>query len=456
MKSPVQIRQKIRLKIENFSEGKDFVAYVDGFPVYVPNAIPGEEVEVKILEVKRNYAKAQILEIISPHAARVQPPCVYFYKCGGCQWQYIDYPHQLELKKKIVEGDLAQYPNLKDAKVQEVKGAEHIYHYRSKAQQPVVSVRGKAVTGFYFPGTHRLTWIDRCEVQTKLQDLVIRFVMRWLNLENIPPYDEKTHEGFIRYLLVRESLAMKEAMLIFVVQGSDSKPLKSLTEAVTKKFPQIVSVIQNINTEKTNVILGRENIVLKGQGFIIEKILGLRFRISPESFFQIHIEQVEKLVEVIAGYAALSGRETVIDAYCGVGLLGICLARQAAQVYGIESNVTAIEDAYANAEMNGAETVEFLGMDASEGLKSLEEQGVEPDVIILDPPRQGCDNQVLESVCRFSPEKIIYVSCDPGTLARDLSFLSSNGYQLKEMTPVDLFPQTSHIEAVALLQKSMS
>jgi len=453
MKSPVQLRQKIRLKIEKFSEGQDFVAYVDGFPVYVPNAIAGEEVEVKILEVKRNYAKAQILEIISPHPARVEPPCTYFYKCGGCQWQYMDYPHQLDLKKKIIESELASYEELKSAQIRDVKGAEHIYHYRSKAQQPVVSVKGKAVTGFYFPGTHRLTWIDRCEVQTKLQDLVIRFVMRWLNLENILTYDERTHEGFIRYLFIRESLAMKEAMLIFVVQGRDAKPLKSLAEAVTKKFPQIVSVIQNINTEKTNVILGRENIVLKGQGFIIEKILGLRFRISPNSFFQIHTEQVEKLVEVVADYAGLSGKETVIDAYCGVGLIGIYLARAAGQVYGIESNPGAVEDAYANAEMNGSESIEFLAMDAAEGLRSLKEQGIEPQVIVLDPPRQGCSTEVLDSVCRFLPGKIIYVSCDPGTLARDMSYLVSRGYELKEITPVDLFPQTNHVEAVALLQK---
>lgn len=453
MKPPVVLRQKIRLKIEDFSEGKDFLSHVDGFPIYVPNGIPGEEVEVKILEVKKNYAKSQILEIISAHPLRVQPPCEYFYKCGGCQWQHIDYAHQLGLKKKIIQDELIAFPNLRDTKIAEVKGAEHIYHYRSKAQQPVVSIQGKAMTGFFFPGTHRLTWIDRCEVQTKLQDLIIRFVMKWVHLENILPYDEKTHDGFLRHLLVRESFADKEAMLVFVTSAPDAGLLKPLAEAVTKKFPQVVSIVQNINSEKTNTVLGKENRILKGQGYIYEKILGLRFRISPQSFFQIHVEQVEKLVETVSQYAALSGGEIIIDAYCGVGLLGLCLGTQAGQVYGIESNAAAIEDSYANAEINEASNMEFLGMDAAEGLKSLEEQAIKPNIILLDPPRQGCAKNVLENVCRLSPEKIIYVSCDPGTLARDLAFLSSNGYEVKEITPVDLFPQTDHVEAVALLEK---
>lgn len=451
-KSSVKIGDKYRMTVVGFADRGETFGFIEGMRVYLPYALPGEKVQVQMTERRSNFARAKLLQVFSPAKGRVEAPCVYFDVCGGCQWQHLDYTQQLMIKQKRVKEALEAFPNLKGIHVKETLPSSKAYYYRNKAQQPVVTSRGEPITGFYYPGTHRVVPIDACRVQPDEVNAVIQLTMKLLPRLGLPLYHEKRHEGSLRHILVRMGFYTHELMLVLVTQDRDFKQGKIFAQEVMRQIPEVVSVIQNINAGKTNVVLGEENIILGGKPFIEECVGEMKFRISPKSFFQVNTDQALRLCETVLKYADLQGDEEIVDLYAGVGLLGLFLARKARKVYGVESVSGAIEDARLSAELNQIQNVEFFHADALEGLKTLSERKIRPSLVVLDPPRQGCGQEIAEAIHQLGAHKIIVVSCDLSSFVKDLQAFSSLGYQVKEIQPIDLFPQTYHVECVALLE----
>ncbi|OYD06949.1 23S rRNA (uracil(1939)-C(5))-methyltransferase RlmD [Paludifilum halophilum] len=452
-KPPVRPGETITLEIHGNSHTGDGVGRFEGFTVFVPQTVSGERVRARITKVKKSYAHARLTERLKESPDRVEPPCPVFERCGGCQLQHVAYPAQLKMKRQQVADSFQRIGGMTGVTIHPVIGMEEPRNYRNKAQVPFGWRKGRVAAGFYAAGSHEIVDIEDCLIQQSENDQAVQTVKKMVEQLKIPPYDEKSHKGILRHVMVRTGVNTGEVMVVLVTNGSRLPNRGKLVKALREEIPGLASVIQNIHPRRTNVVLGRENRLLWGQPAIHDLIGDVRFAISPHSFFQVNPSQTEVLYQQVKKYAALSGEETVIDAYCGIGTIALYLAGDAAEVYGVESVAQAVEDARHNAELNGIRHTVFESGAAEEVMPRWAEEGIRPDVIVVDPPRKGCALELLDAVVEMGPDRLVYVSCNPATLARDAAYLSERNYRTEEVQPVDMFPHTSHVETITLLQR---
>jgi 23S rRNA (uracil1939-C5)-methyltransferase len=453
-KLPVNKGQVIELMITGQAHDGAGVGKVEGFTVFVPLTVPGERVRAKITQVKKTYAKAALEEIISVHPDRTQPLCPIYEQCGGCQLQHLAYAAQLKHKRQQVIDHFARIGGMPDVVIHPVLGMDEPWRYRNKAQVPFGWKNGQAVAGFYAPGSHEIIDMEACLIQHPANDLAVAKVKQLARELKIPIYNEAKHRGVLRHVMVRTGYHTGEMMVVLVTNGEHLPHKKELVREMVRSLPKIKSIVQNINTKRTNVVLGEKSRVLWGERVIYDKIGDVTFAISPHSFFQVNPMQTKVLYDQVVRYADLSGTETVIDVYCGIGTIALYLAKKARRVYGVEIVPQAIQDAKENAKLNDMNHVHFEVGAAEEVMPRWLQEGIRPDVIVVDPPRKGCDAATLDAAVGMDPKRLVYVSCNSATLARDAKYLQERGYRVIEVQPVDMFPHTGHVECVALIVRS--
>lgn len=450
---PVQKGELIEMSITGLGSSGEGVGKYQGFTVFVPGALPGEKVSVLINLVKKNYATGVLQRVLEPSAERLTPPCSVYEQCGGCQLQHLSYAGQLAMKQQQVKDALMRIGHL-DVEVLPVIGCNDPWNYRNKMQFPAaMDGEGLLQLGCYATASHSVVDTDSCMIQKAANNEVLLTVRKWMQCFGITAYDEKTGKGLVRHVMSRVGVHSGEVMAVLITSAYDIPHKKELVEWLKKYVPGLVSVVQNINKKKTNIIMGDKTRVIYGQSTIKDSLGALNFNISAQSFFQVNSEQAEKLYNTALEYAVLNGTETVVDVYCGTGTISLYLARHARQVYGIEIVAPAIADAKKNAELNNCQNAEFILGDAAVELPKLLATGIQPDVVLVDPPRAGCEEKVLAAIAEVGPERVVYVSCNPASLARDLAYMEEHGYKTTIVQPVDMFSMTSHVENVALLSK---
>ena len=453
---PFKLNDIIEVNITGLGSSGEGVGKADGFTVFVHGALPGEKVSVKLFQVKKSYASGRILNILEESPQRVKPQCAFYEKCGGCQLQHLNYEGQLNVKRQQVKDAIERIGHITGCEVLPVLGMENPWHYRNKMQFPAAKTEGKIQIGCYAALTHNVINIDDCLIQKQANNKIMQVVRQWMQQFNISAYDETTGKGVVRHVMGRAGAKTCEVMAVIVTACYDIPHAGELVTMLKTEVDGLKSIVQNINKKRTNIIMGAKNRVLYGKSTIKDRLGNLKFNISPLSFFQVNSAQTEKLYATALDFAALSGKETVIDCYCGTGTISLYLAQKARKVYGIEIVEPAIKDANENAKANNIANAEFICGDAAVEMPALLKSGVKPDTVLLDPPRAGCDKKVLAAIAGVKPEKIVYVSCNPASLARDMAFLTENGYKAVKAQPVDMFPMTSHIETVCLLSKLQS
>ena len=444
----------ITLKIEDCGVDGEGIGKADGFTVFVKDAVIGDVVTVKIMKAKKNYGYGRLMEILEPSPYRVEPECKVARQCGGCQLQALSYEQQLAFKEKKVRSHLERIGGFRNIPMEPIIGMDEQYHYRNKAQFPVGrNKEGKIVTGFYAGRTHSIIDNRDCALGVPQNKEVLDRVIFHMEKYNIPPYDEAAGKGLVRHILVRYGFYTGELMVCLILNGNSLPQEEKLVENL-REIPGMTSISININQQRNNVILGEQLRLLWGKPYITDRIGDITYQISPLSFYQVNPRQTRKLYAKALEYADLHGEETVWDLYCGIGTISLFLARQAGFVRGVEIIPAAIENARENARINNIENVEFFVGKAEEVLPAQYDQnGIYADVIVVDPPRKGCDSQLLETMIKMQPKKIVYVSCDSATLARDLKYLCQEGYELDKVCPVDQFGGTVHVETVVLMSK---
>lgn len=444
----------VTLEILDCGADGEGIGKVDGFTVFVKDAVIGDTVRAKLMKVKKHYGYGRLLEVLQPSPFRTEPKCPIARQCGGCQIQALAYPEQLRFKEKKVQGNLERIGGFYDFVMEPILGMEEPYHYRNKAQFPVGKNRdGRIITGFYAGRTHTIIENRDCALGVPLNKEVLDRVIAYMEENGVEPYDEATGRGLVRHVLIRYGFASGELMVCMVVNGNQLPKAERLVKRL-RELPELRSLTLNVNRKQTNVILGEELRILWGRGYIEDSIGEVKYQISPLSFYQVNPGQTKKLYEKALEYAGLTGEETVWDLYCGIGTISLFLAQRAKKVYGVEIVPQAIEDAQRNARINGMENVEFFVGKAEEVLpQEYEKNGVYADVIVVDPPRKGCDEKLLETILQMQPKRIVYVSCDSATLARDLRVLCDGGYELRRVCPVDMFGGTGHVECVCALNR---
>ena len=450
------------IEITDIGVGGEGIGKLDGYTLFVKDAVIGDRVEVKVIKAKKNYGYGRLMRVIDPSPHRVEPRCRFARQCGGCQIQEMSYERQLEFKQKKVYDDLVRIgdfdPELIGRVMEPVVGMDDPFGYRNKAQFPFGTDReGNPVTGFYAGRTHDIIANTDCALGVPVNRNILEIILAFMKKYQIPSYNEKTGDGLIRHALIRYGFVTKEIMVCLVINGSAIPHADELIRQL-QAIPGMTGVSVSENTRRDNVIMGETYRVLWGKGYITDYIGKIRYQISPLSFYQVNPVQTEKLYSLALEYADLKGGETVWDLYCGIGTISLFLAQKAGKVYGVEIVPQAIEDARRNAELNGIRNAEFFVGKAEEVLPAFYEQKraegsaeTHADVIVVDPPRKGCDGKLLDTIVKMAPEKVVYVSCDPATLARDLKILCANGYELVKVRPVDQFPMSVHVETVVLL-----
>ena len=452
---------KITVTIEDIGVNGEGIGKVDGYTLFVKNAIIGDTVEAIITKPKKNYAYAKMLSIIEPSSCRVPAKCPVARQCGGCQLQELSYEAQLEFKEKKVYDNLVRIggfsPEMLDRVMQPICGMEEPFHYRNKAQFPIgTDKQGNIITGFYAGRTHQIIPNMECVLGVPINKEILETILDFMNTYHITAYDEETQKGLVRHVLIRYGFKTKEIMVCLVINGDNIPHFEKLVNKLIQ-IEGMTSITYSINCEKTNVIMGKEIYELWGRGYITDYIGDIKYQISPLSFYQVNPVQTEKLYGLALEYAELTGEETVWDLYCGIGTISLFLAQEAKKVYGVEIVPQAIDDARNNAKINSIKNVEFFVGKAEEILpEQYENNQVYADVIVVDPPRKGCDEILLNTMVEMQPKRIVYVSCDSATFARDLKYLCERGYELMKVTPVDNFGSTIHIENVAQLKKKLT
>ena len=450
---PVEKNKIYEMNIDALGSNGEGIGRIDGYTVFVEGALPGEKIGVLIVKVKKNYGYGKLMEILEVSPERREPMCPVAKQCGGCQLQHLSYEAELAYKTREVKDVMERIGGIKDVEVKPALGMEDPWRYRNKAQFPVGKGKDGCAIGFYAKRSHRIVDTDQCFLQNECNDEIIGIVRTFLNEFNIPLYDEEKHTGLVRHILTRIGRNSGEIMVCIVINGKKLPNSDVLVERL-QKVEGIVSIVLNVNKEKTNVILGQKIITLWGKNTITDSIDGIEFEISPLSFYQVNPIQTEVLYGKAVELAGLKGDETVLDLYCGIGTISLFFARKAKKVFGVEIVPEAIADAKKNAARNGITNAEFAVGAAEEVIPRLyEEEGITADIVVVDPPRKGCDEKLLETILQISPEKIVYVSCNPATWARDLVVLKEGGYKLKEAQPVDQFSHSVHVEVVSLLEK---
>ncbi|WP_040330512.1 23S rRNA (uracil(1939)-C(5))-methyltransferase RlmD [Clostridium ihumii] len=454
--STVEKNQEYIVEIENNGHQCEGVAKIDNFTVFIDGALKGEKVKIKIIKVNKNYGVGKLLEVIEKSDYRSEPVCVTYKRCGGCNLQHTTYESQLEFKTERVKEVLKRIGKLDDVKVHNTLGMEHPYNYRNKVQLPVGKNKdGEVLVGFYAPRSHDIINMECCYIQDEVGDKVISITKEWIKEFNIPTYNEETNTGIVRHIMIRKGFKTGSVMVVIVTNGNKLPNSEEFVDNIRKNIENVDSIIQNINDKKTNVILGQKCKVLYGSETITDFIGEFKFNISPLSFFQVNSLQTEVLYNKALEYADLKGNEVVFDAYCGTGTISLFLSQKAKRVYGVEIIPQAIENAIRNAKENNVKNAQFIVGEAEKEIPKLIENGVKADVVVVDPPRKGCEESLLHAIAKMAPEKIVYVSCDPATLARDLNILDTLGYKTLEVQPVDMFPQTHHVENVAKLVRDI-
>lgn len=448
---PVQKNDEIELKIEDLTHEAYGVGRYQGYTLFVKGALPGEVVKARVLKTKKRYGYAKKLALVESSPARRAPSCPLYGKCGGCQLQHMSYAEQLKFKENLVRNNLERIGgfDLSEVLFQPIIGMKEPWRYRNKSQVPIGEEDGGLIGGFYRDRSHDIIDMNQCLIQHEQLDQVVQTVKVLGTKLGIPAYDEVHHTGFLRHVVAKYGFSTDQLMIVLVTNGEKFPAKEALISALKERFSNLKSIVQNINTKRTNVIFGDESIVLWGEPYIYDHIGPIRFAISARSFFQVNPVQTKVLYNTALQFADLKGEETVIDAYCGIGTISLFLAQKAKQVYGVEVVPEAVEDAKRNAALNGMNNVHFETGKAEEVIPRWKEQGIGAEVIVVDPPRKGCDQTLLDTLLAMRPKRVVYVSCNPATLARDLNILTEGGYLLKEVQPVDMFPQTVHVESVA-------
>ena len=442
----------VTLEIVDCGTDGEGIGKADGFTVFVKDAVIGDTIMAKIMKAKKNYGYGRLMEILKPSPYRVEPVCLSARQCGGCQLQAVSYEEQKVFKEKKLRGHLERIGGFTEFPMEPLIGMDDPYHYRNKAQFPVGrNKEGRIVTGFYAGRTHAIIENRDCALGIPQNKDVLDRVIAHMEKYNIAPYDESTGKGLVRHIFVRYGFFTGELMVCLIINGQDLPHQRELVEKLCE-IPGMTSISLNMNKKRSNVILGDKVKTIWGEDYITDKIGDISYEISPLSFFQVNPKQTRKLYSKALEYADLHGEETVWDLYCGIGTISLFLAQKAKFVRGVEIVPAAIEDAKRNAQINHIENVEFFVGKAEEVLpREYEKNGVYADVIVVDPPRKGCDEMLLKTILKMQPKRVVYVSCDSATLARDLRFLCDNGYELKKVCGVDQFPQTVHVETVVLL-----
>jgi len=447
----------VTVKIESMGNDGEGIGKADGYTLFIKDALPGDLAEVKIMKAKKQYGYARLMQILEPSGDRVEPRCPLHKKCGGCQLQALSYEKQLQYKEDKVRGHLERIGGFSNPPLLPVIGMEEPFHYRNKAQFPFGTDRyGKTVTGFYASRTHSIIPNTDCALGVAENQKILELILNFMEERQIHPYDETSGTGLLRHVLIRKGFATGELMVCLVINGQRFPGIEELADRLFE-IPGMTSLTLNINRKNTNVIMGEQIIPVRGQTYITDEIGSVRYRISPLSFYQVNPVQTRKLYQTALDYAGLTGTEVVWDLYCGIGTISLFLAQNAGKVYGVEIIPDAIRDARQNAELNGISNVEFYVGKAEEVLpEKYKTEGIYADVIVVDPPRKGCDEACLTTMLRMAPKRIVYVSCDSATLARDLKILCAGGYQLEKVQPVDMFAQTAGVENVCLLSRRLS
>ncbi|ARK28736.1 23S rRNA (uracil(1939)-C(5))-methyltransferase RlmD [Halalkalibacter krulwichiae] len=448
---PVQKNEQLQVTIEDLTHEGAGVAKVKGYTLFVPKALPGEVVDIKVIKTNKGYGFARLLEVKERSEHRAEPSCPIYNQCGGCQIQHLSYEAQLLAKQKQVKDVLERIGGIKDIPVHPTLGMNDPWRYRNKAQVPIGEEGGLVIAGFYQERSHRIIDTEECLIQHEDNDHIIRTVKKIANKHRIRAYDEEKHRGTLRHVVARKGKITEEVMVVLVTRGKELPSKKAIVEEILAEVPNVKSIVQNINPKRTNVIFGEETNVLWGDEYIYDYIGDIKFAISARSFYQVNPEQTKVLYDKALEYANLTGEETVIDAYCGIGTISLFLAQRAKHVYGVEIVPDAIADAKRNAELNGFTNVDFAVGEAEKIMPWWYAQGVRADVVVVDPPRKGCDEELLDTILSMKPKRVVYVSCNPATLARDLKILEAGGYLTKEVQPVDMFPHSTHVECVAQL-----
>ncbi|WP_415339723.1 23S rRNA (uracil(1939)-C(5))-methyltransferase RlmD [Clostridium perfringens] len=437
-------------------EGEGIAKIDNKYPIFIEGALKGEKVKVRIVKVNKNFAYGKLMEVLEASEERVNPPCAIYKRCGGCKLQHASYKAQLDFKWDRVKDCVSKIGKLDPTIVKYPLGMENPWRYRNKVQLPIGLINGEVKIGFFAPRSHDIIDMESCLIQDEIGDKVVKLTREWIEKFNIRPYNvdgEYDEKGIVRHIMIRRGFTTNEVMVVLVTNGEKLPHKEEFVDLMVKNISGIKSVIQNINSKKTNVILGLESKTLWGEDTISDYIGDFRFNISPLSFFQVNPTQTEVLYGKALEYANLTGNEEVFDAYCGTGTITLFLSQKAKKVYGVEIISQAIDNAWINAKENKVENVEFFVGESEVVIPDLINKGVKADVVVVDPPRKGCDKKLLDAITNIDAKKIVYVSCDPSTLGRDLKVLEENGYKTLEVQPVDMFPNTAHIENVALLIK---
>jgi len=452
MEKPIKKNDHFEIEIIDIGSDGEGVGKINDFIVFVPLAVAGDHVEIEIIKAKRSFGYGKIIRMITPSPIRDTPRCRVASECGGCQLQHIMYSEQLKWKTKKVKEALTRIGGLQDIEVADTIGMINPFNYRNKVQYPVHKEKGKIKIGFFAPRSHRIITTDGCVIQDSRNEQIIELVKTFLTQYDISIYSGEKHTGLVRQLVIKTAFHTQEAMVCLLING-DILPHQEKLIELLQKVEGLTSIILNHNSNKANAAICSKTTIIYGKDAIIDTIGDLKFKISSLSFFQVNPVQMEILYDKVLEFADLTGTETVWDAYCGIGTISLLLAQKAKKVYGVEMIAEAIENAKENAELNGITNTEFYTGRAEDVIPEMYKEGVRAEVIVVDPPRKGCDAKLLETLIEMSPSKIVYVSCDPATLARDVAYLTQEGYKVDKVQPVDMFPHTVHVETVVKLSK---
>ena len=441
----------IKLKIDSITNEGSGVGRYEGMAVFVPLTAIGDEIDCRIVKLKKTYAYGIVDRILTPSKDRISAECSTYKKCGGCSFRHLKYEAELESKQNFVKDSFERLGKL-SIDFDNILGCDETQHYRNKVQYPVCEKDGRLECGFYSKRSHRVVDNKDCLLQPEIFNKIADFTVKLLGKNGFRAYNEETGKGQIRHIYLRQGFHTKEIMFCIVVTKRDDR-FKNISEEIINEFSEIKSIVLNINPDKTNVILGKRNEVIFGKEYISDIMCGNKVRISPHSFYQINTAQAEKLYDIIKEYADLKGNETILDLYCGIGTIGFSLAGNVKKLIGVEIIPDAVENAKLNAQLNCIQNAEFICGDAGEVANMLIERGETPDIIIADPARKGCDSVSLNAMLKMSPDKIIMVSCNPSTAARDVKYLCENGYKAVKGQAVDMFPRTAHVECAVLMSR---
>ena len=451
--APVAKGKTYQIDIHGLGSNGEGVGKYENFTVFVPFALPGESVEARIILVKKQYAMGTLVKVIKASSDRVEPVCPVYDHCGGCQLQHLSYEAELREKRQQVKDSLERIGHLMDVEVLPTLGSASPLGYRNKMQFPVAGGKGHLEIGCFAASTHNVINVDSCAIQKEQNNQILTVVRQWMKQYKIPAYDEDHRTGIVRHIMGRVGVHTGDVMVCLVTACDMVPHMKDLVQLLRKDIPGLKSIVQNVNTRHTNVILGNKMRTIYGSPTIKDTLGSLMYHISAQSFFQVNSEQAHKLYAKAMEFAELKGNEIVADVYCGTGTMTLAFAQEAKQAYGIEIVAPAIKDAIQNARDNHIHNAEFILGDAAYKLPELIKEGVHPDIVVLDPPRAGCEEKVLAAIARTKPRRVVYVSCNPATLARDMEYLTKHGFEAIKAQPVDMFSRTHHVETVALLVK---